>query len=214
MYYGYHRVSTKEQHLDRGIRELQEFANQRTIDIQKIFVDKQTGKNFDRPRYTVLKEDVLRPGDTLLITECDRLGRNKNAILQELQYFKNNNIRVMILEIPTTLMDISTFPDQLAGMLMETINNMLIEMFAAYAQAEIEKKQKRQREGIESMKLRGEWEKYGRPRTVSLNTFQEQYELVLRKKLTATQVMKNLNISDTTYYRYIKELNQVETKHK
>lgn len=97
---------------------------------------------------------------------------------------------------------------------METINNMLIEMFAAYAQAEIEKKQKRQREGIESMKLRGEWEKYGRPRTVSLNTFQEQYELVLRKKLTATQVMKNLNISDTTYYRYIKELNQVETKHK
>lgn len=214
MYYGYHRVSTKEQHLDRGIRELEEFACQRKINIQKIFVDKQTGKNFDRPRYTVLKEDVLRPGDILLITECDRLGRNKNAILQELQYFKNNNIRVMILEIPTTLMDISAFPDQLAGMLIETINNMLIEMFAAYAQTEIEKKQKRQREGIESMKLRGEWEKYGRPRVMSLNVFQEQYKLVLRKELTATQLMKNFNISDTTYYRYIKELDQIETENR
>lgn len=206
MYYGYHRVSTQEQHLDRGMKELQEFANMRNIHLQKIYVDKQTGKDFNRPRYIVLKEDVLRPGDILLITECDRLGRNKKAILQELQYYKDSNIRVMILEIPTTLMDFSSFTDQLASMLMETINNMLVEMYAAYAQAEMEKRQKRQREGIETMKLRGEWEKYGRPRVLSLEEFKINYDRVKRKETTATKLMKELNISDSTYYRYKKEL--------
>ncbi|WP_148873010.1 recombinase family protein [Serratia marcescens] len=206
LYYGYHRVSTQEQHLDRGVKELQEFVNNRNIHLQKVYVDKQTGKDFNRPRYIVLKEDVLRPGDTLLITECDRLGRNKKAILKELQYYKDNNIRVMILEIPTTLMDFSTFTDQLAAMLIETINNMLIEMYAAYAQAEMEKRQKRQREGIETMKLRGEWEKYGRPRALSLQEFKKHYGKVEKKEITATRLMEELNISDTTYYRYKKEL--------
>lgn len=206
LYYGYHRVSTKEQHLDRGVKELQEFATSRNIHLQKVYVDKQTGKDFNRPRYIVLKEDVLRPGDTLLITECDRLGRNKKAILQELQYYKDNNIWVMILEIPTTLMDFSSFNDQLAAMLMETINNMLVEMYAAYSQAEMEKRQKRQREGIETMKLRGEWEKYGRPRVLSIEEFKKQYTRVEQKEITAIKLMKELNISDTTYYRYKKEL--------
>lgn len=206
MYYGYHRVSTQEQHLDRGVKELEEFSAQRNFKIQKIYVDKQTGKNFNRPRYVVLKEDVLRPGDTLLLTECDRLGRNKKAILKELQYYKDNDIRVMILEIPTTLMDISHYNDQLAGMLMETINNMLVEMYAAYAQAEMEKRQKRQREGIETMKLRGEWDRYGRPRLLSLEDFKNHYIRVGKKEITATRLMKELNISDTTYYRYKKEL--------
>ncbi len=206
LYYGYHRVSTQEQHLDRGVKELQDFANKRNIHLQKVYVDKQTGKDFNRPRYIVLKEDVLRPGDTLLITECDRLGRNKKAILQELQYYKDNNIWVMILEIPTTLMDFTSFNDQLAAMLMETINNMLVEMYAAYAQAEMEKRQKRQREGIETMKLRGEWEKYGRPRVLSIEEFKKQYTRVEQKEITATKLMKELNISDTTYYRYKKEL--------
>ena len=209
LYYGYHRVSTQEQHLDRGVKELHEFSDKRNIQLQKIYVDKQTGKDFNRPRYIVLKEDVLRPGDTLLITECDRLGRNKRAILQELQYYKENNIRVMILEIQTTLMDFESFPDQLAAMLMDTINNMLIEMYAAYAQAEMEKRKKRQREGIETMKLRGEWEKYGRPRVISIEEFKKQYIRVQNKEITATKLMKELEISDTTYYRYKKELDNL-----
>ena len=206
LYYGYHRVSTQEQHLDRGVKELHDFANTRNIHLQKIYVDKISGKDFNRPRYTVLKEDVLRPGDILLITECDRLGRNKKAILQELQFYKDNNIRVMILEIPTTLMDFSSFTDQLAAMLMETINNMLVEMYAAYAQAEMEKRQKRQREGIETMKLRGDWGKYGRPRSLSIEEFRNQYNRVIMREISASKLMKELNISDTTYYRYKKEL--------
>lgn len=145
--YGYHRTSTREQHLDRGIKEITTYCEQNNLELEKIFTDQQTGKNFNRPRYQVLKEDVLRAGDELIITEVDRLGRNKQETLKELQYYRDNGIRVKILELPTTLMDLSKLDNAMARMLMETINNMLIELYAAMAQAEIEKKEKRQREG-------------------------------------------------------------------
>ena len=86
--YGYHRTSTREQHLDRGIKEITTYCEQNNLELEKIFTDQQTGKNFNRPRYQVLKEDVLRAGDELIITEVDRLGRNKQETLKELQYYK------------------------------------------------------------------------------------------------------------------------------
>lgn len=101
--YGYHRTSTREQHLDRGIKEITAYCEQNNLELEKIFTDQQTGKNFNRPRYQVLKEDVLRAGDELIITEVDRLGRNKQETLKELQYYMDNDIRVKILELPTTL---------------------------------------------------------------------------------------------------------------
>ena len=124
--YGYHRTSTREQHLDRGIKEITTYCEQNNLELEKIFTDQQTGKNFNRPRYQVLKEDVLRVGDELIITEVDRLGRNKQETLKELQYYRDNGIRVKILELPTTLMDLSKLDNAMARMLMETINNMLI----------------------------------------------------------------------------------------
>mgnify|MGYP004665333517 CR=1 FL=1 len=60
--YGYHRTSTREQHLDRGIKEITAYCEQNNLELEKIFTDQQTGKNFNRPRYQVLKEDVLRAG--------------------------------------------------------------------------------------------------------------------------------------------------------
>lgn len=129
--YGYHRTSTREQHLDRGIKEITAYCEQNNLELEKIFTDQQTGKNFNRPRYQVLKEDVLRAGDELIITEVDRLGRNKQETLKELQYYRDNGIRVKILELPTTLMDLSKLDNAMARMLMETINNMLIELYAA-----------------------------------------------------------------------------------
>ena len=127
--YGYHRTSTREQHLDRGIAEITAYCEQNQLELERIFTDQQTGKNFNRPRYQVLKEDVLRSGDELIITEVDRLGRNKRDTLKELQYFRDHNIRVKILELPTTLMDISKLDNTMAQMLMETVNNMLIELY-------------------------------------------------------------------------------------
>ena len=109
--YGYHRTSIKEQHLDRGITEINEYCSANNLELEKIFTDQQTGKNFNRPRYTIMKEDVLREGDELIITEVDRLGRNKQETLKELQYYRDNGIRVKILELPTTLMDLSAMPE-------------------------------------------------------------------------------------------------------
>ena len=154
--YGYHRTSTKEQHLDRGINEITEFCKDNHYKLEKIYTDQQTGKNFSRPRYTVLRDDILREGDTLIITEVDRLGRNKKDTVEELRMLANRGIRVMILEIPTTLQDLSKMDNAMAKMILETVNHMLIELYAAMAQAEVEKKEKRQREGIEQMKARGD----------------------------------------------------------
>ncbi|EHO17621.1 hypothetical protein HMPREF9623_00475 [Stomatobaculum longum] len=154
-YVAYHRTSTKEQHLDRGITEIKKYCDENGISLykDKIYTDQQTGKNFNRPRYIMLKDEILESGDVLIVTELDRLGRNKEATLKELQFFKDNGIRVMVLELPTTLIDLSTMENSMARMMLETINNMMIELYASMAQAEIEKKEKRQREGIEQKKL-------------------------------------------------------------
>lgn len=204
--YGYHRTSTKEQHLDRGIIEIQNYCSSNNMELEKIFTDQQTGKNFNRPRYQVLKEDVLRSGDELIITEVDRLGRNKQETLKELQYYSDNNIRVKILELPTTLMDISKLDNAMARMLMETINNMLIELYAAMAQAEIEKKEKRQKEGIQAKKERGEWDDYGRPAVMKVEDFAHEYLMVESGELRPFELMRKLGMSKTTFYRYVSRL--------
>ena len=204
--YGYHRTSTREQHLDRGIAEITAYCEQNQLELERIFTDQQTGKNFNRPRYQVLKEDVLRPGDELIITEVDRLGRNKRDTLKELQYFRDHNIRVKILELPTTLMDISKLDNTMAQMLMETVNNMLIELYAAMAQAEIEKKEKRQREGIEAKKARGDWDDYGRPSAIDIEDFKIHYQRVIDGQMRPTELMKQLGISKSTYYRYVERI--------
>ena len=121
--YGYHRTSTTDQHLDRGITEITEYCNSHNISCVKIFTDQQTGKNFNRPRYQVMKEDVLRNGDILIITELDRLGRNKRDTMKEIQYFKEHDIRLMVLELPTTLIDLSSTKEITAKMMLECINN-------------------------------------------------------------------------------------------
>ena len=204
--YGYHRTSTTDQHLDRGIREIENYCGINNLKLDRIYSDQQTGKNFNRPRYQVLKEDILRAGDELIITEVDRLGRNKRDTLKELQYFRDNNIRVRILELPTTLMDFSTLENSMAQMLMETVNNMLIELYAAMAQAEIEKKEKRQKEGIAAKKARGEWSEYGRPRTMSLSDFSREYAAVKEKSMRPVDLMRKLGLSRSTYYRYAHEM--------
>ena len=206
MIYGYHRTSTTDQHLDRGITEIETFCKNNNICLEKIYTDQQTGKNFNRPRYQVLKEDILRAGDTLIVTELDRLGRNKKSTMKELQYYRDNNIRVMILELPTTCQDFSKLDNEMAKMLMETINNMLIELYAAMAESELNKKEKRQAEGIEAKKARGEWADYGRPRALDIDTFRTEYQRVTSGEIKPFQLMKELGLTKATYYRYVKQV--------
>ena len=203
--YGYHRTSTKEQHLDRGIQEIQSYCSEHHLKLENIFTDQQTGKNFNRPRYTVLIEDVLRPGDILIVTELDRLGRNKKDTMEQISGLHQIGVRLMVLELPTTLIDLSKLDNTMAQMMMETINNMMLELYASMAQAEIEKKEKRQREGIEMKKRRGEWEDYGRPAAIEEKEFDQAFERVVHGEISPTVLRKELGLSHSTFYRYRKK---------
>lgn len=94
----------------------------------------------------------------------------------------------------------------MARMIMETINNMMIKLYAAMAQAEVEKKEKRQKEGIQAKKDRGEWDNYGRPVVMPLDEFEIEYQKVLNGELKPFELMKILNMKKATYYRYVSKL--------
>ena len=121
--YGYARVSSKEQHLDRQLDALVKFG----VPERDIITDKASGKDFDRPGYIALKTRILREGDTLVIKDLDRLGRNKQQIKEELEFYKQTGIRVKILNLPTTLEN---------GWVLDMVNNILIEVLGTIAEQE------------------------------------------------------------------------------
>lgn len=212
LYFAYHRTSTEDQHLDRGLNEISEYISKNNVELVKeVYTDQCTGKNFDRPSYEQLINDMdlvirINPNErvALIVTELDRLGRNKQLTLKEIAKLKEKGIRLLVLEIPTTLVELPE-DNNISTMIMETINNMLIEMYASFAQAELDKKEKRQREGIAAKKARGEWEDYGRPRALDFDKFCKEYKRVLQGDIKPIECMKLLGLTKTTYYRYKKE---------
>jgi len=95
--------------------------------------------------------------------------------------------------------------NSLANMLMETINNMLIEMYATFAHAEMLKREKRQREGIQAMKERGEWDKYGRPEVIDFKKFAAEYKKVVDGELRPFECMRLLGMKKSTFYHYVRK---------
>lgn len=203
--YGYNRVSTKQQHEDRGNKSIEEFCKLYNYPLVRIYVDKQTGKNFDRARYRVLKEDVLRPGDILVVPEYDRFGRADEA-KEELEYFKKNNIRVIFIDIPTTQMDFSLIDEPITKLMLNCVNDTLISFYDFLARTELEKKKKRQKEGYEALRDRGEWDKLGRPRVITIEEFAEHYKDVENNVIKPFELMRKLNMKQSTYYKYRKEI--------
>lgn len=153
-YFGYHRTSTTEQNLGRGLAEIEAFCKKNNLITKEVVRDKCTGKNFNRPGYTLLKR-MVDEGDTVIITEVDRLGRNKADTMKELRWFKEHNVRLMILELPTTTLDISSMDNEMGKLMLETTTNMLIELYVSLAEAEMHKREKRQREGLEELRKKG-----------------------------------------------------------
>lgn len=195
----------KEQNLERGIKGIEDFCKSRNYKLEKVFVDKMSGRTVDRPRYTVLKEDVLREGDTLIIYELDRLARDKKAISNELRYYDEHNIRVMILDIPTTTTDLPD-ADAMNKLIVETINKVIIDVYAMLAETELQRKTKRQQEGLIAMKERGEWDNYGRHRVMSLPDFEKEYQNVKDGKIKSLELMRKLNMKKSTYFKYVREI--------
>jgi len=211
-YFGYNRVSTKDQHLDRGRKSIIEFCDNNKLPLTKIYEDKQTARNFDRPRYIVLKEDVVQAGDTIIVPEYDRLGR-ADETKQELEYFKAHDVRVIFLDIPTTQVDLSVMTDEMSIIILSYINDMLISFFDLISRTELKRKKKRQSEGIEAKKARGEWEDYGRPRKMPFEEFSEQYKRVVNGDIGSLALMRELGLHKDTYFRYVREYKKSAFNH-
>ena len=121
--FGYARVSSREQNLDRQIYELKKYVNE-----ENILMDKSSGKDLDRPAYQALKGALgLREGDTLIITSLDRLSRDKEDIKNELQWFQKKKVRLKILDLPTSLIEVPEGQQWILDM----IQNILIEVLSS-----------------------------------------------------------------------------------
>ncbi len=193
--YFYARVSTMEQNLNRQL----EAFNALGADERDIITDKQSGKNLERIGYTALKTTMLRPFDTLVIKSLDRLSRSKIDIKNELQYFKDNNIRLKVIDLPTTMLDL---PSEQAWV-MEMVNNILIEVLSSIAEQEYHTIHQRQKEGISAAKSKGI--KFGRPPIKK----PENWGLIIEKyksgTLSAKQTMAELGLKKTSFYKLLSE---------
>ena len=149
----YIRVSTKDQNLDRQLAVLKELG----IDDKYIYQDKESGKDFERVGYKYMKKS-LEAGDTLVIKELDRIGRNQDELKREWQYFRDNEINVRVLDLPALNIN---YDDENIKPLVKMINNIIFEIMCWKAQNERDTIRKRQAEGIASAKANKV--KFGRP---------------------------------------------------
>lgn len=190
----YARVSSKEQNLDRQIEAFKNLG----ADEREIICDKERGKNLERTGYQALKTTMLRSGDTLIVKSLDRLSRNKTDIKNELQYFKDNNIRLKVIDLPTTMMDLPKGQEWV----FEMVNNILIEVLGTIAEQERQTIRQRQREGIDAAKAKGKH--LGRPEITLPPDWDEIIHLWQSKEITAREAMKRSGISKSSFYKLIK----------
>ena len=195
----YARVSSKEQNLDRQIEAFKKLG----ADEREIICDKESGKDFNRNGYQALKSAILRNGDTLVIKSLDRLSRNKSDIKNELQYFKDNNIRLKVIDLPTTMMELPEGQEWV----FEMVNNILIEVIGTIAEQERTTILKRQREGIDAAKKKGKH--LGRPK---IDLPKNTNDIITEWKngnITAKKAMKLLGMSRSTFYRSVSDIKMV-----
>ena len=192
--YYYARVSSKDQNLDRQIKEFKALG----ASDRDIITDKESGKDLDRPGYQALKNAMLRSGDTLVIKSLDRLSRSKADIKHELQYFRDNHIRVKVLDVPTTMTE---WPagQELMG---ETIANIMIELYGMMAEQERANIKQRQAEGIAAAKEKGKH--LGRPALDFPENWTPVYTAWKAGEITAKEAMEQTGTKRTSFYKLAK----------
>lgn len=189
----YARVSSREQNLDRQLAAFTAMGAQE----RDIIADKESGKDLDRRGYTALKTALLRPGDTLVVKSLDRLSRNKTDIKNELQYFKDNRIRLKVLDLPTTMMDFPSGQEWIFDM----VNNILIEVLGSIAEQERVTIHQRQAEGIAAAKAKGKH--LGRPRAEKPDNWDEVITAWKAGKITAVEAMRRTGTKRSTFYKLV-----------
>ncbi len=192
--FGYARVSSTGQNLDRQLAELRKYVPE-----ENIVTDKMSGKDLERPGYQALKGSLgLRRGDTLYIKSLDRLSRSKADIKAELEWFQKQGIRLMVLDLPTTMIEVPEGQEWIIDM----VTNILVEVLASIAEQERQTIRRRQREGIDAAKKRGK--KFGRPRK-EVKDWDHVYYQWSQKKITAQKAASILKISRTQFYKLVQE---------
>lgn len=205
MIYGYARVSTTEQNLDRQLVMLREFIT----DERYILTDKSSGKNFDRKSYKLLvgtneTAPLLHNGDLLIICSLDRLGRNYIEIREQWQHITCTlKADIKVLDMP--LLDTSTSNSSLDG---RFIADLVLQILSYTAEKERENTRKRQRQGIDAMQIKDgkhisskTGRPIGRPQAEYPKNWEEIYSDWKSCKITATKAIELLNMKRTTFYK-------------
>ncbi len=198
--YGYARCSSTDQNEDRQMIALREVS----VPEKNIFMDKQSGKDFDRPNYKKLVQK-LKAGDILYILSIDRLGRNYEEIQNQWRILtKEIGIDICVLDMP--LLDTRNGKD-----LMGTfIADLVLQILSFVAQSERENIKKRQAEGIAAAKARGV--KFGRPEKETPDDFGRIVRAWEQKKLSFADVLEKCNMSEATFYRRLREYRLLQNK--
>lgn len=192
--YGYVRVSAKDQCEERQLLAMRDFG----VDDQKIFLDKLSGKDFERPQYRRLLRK-LHPGDVMVVKSIDRLGRNYTEIQEQWRFItKEKKADIVVLDMP--LLDTRQKSEDLTGTF---IADLVLQILCYVAQVERENIRKRQAEGIAAARARGV--KFGRERMPVPETFDSMREKFYRKEITARAAAKELGVVHSTFLKWVRE---------
>ena len=180
--FGYARVSTAEQNEDRQVLELLEYG----IEERDIYVDKQSGRSFERTNYMSLRNSILRNGDILVVKSIDRFGRNYSGIRTEWEYLTKTRYK---------------------DLLGSVITDIVLAVLSFGAQLEIDTKSKAQAEGIAAAHLKGV--KFGRPKC-SVKDWDIYYPKWKQGEITAVECYRQLGVSASTFYRLVHKFESEE----
>ena len=191
----YARISTKDQTLERQIVEAKKLG----IDENYIFLEVASGKDFKRPEYQLLKR-MLREGDILYIKSLDRLGRNKQMILEEWNdLVKVKKVDIVVLDMP--LLDTTKYKEM--NGLENLISDIILQLLSYMAEDERLRIRERQKEGIKAARDKGV--KFGRRKIQPGENFEQVYKGWKNGDITAVKAMEILGLKSNTFYRRVKE---------
>ncbi|MFC4713432.1 recombinase family protein [Planococcus dechangensis] len=194
--FGYIRVSSKDQNEGRQLEAMRKMD----INERDIYLDKQSGKNFERANYQLLKR-VIRKGDILYIHSLDRFGRNKEEILQEWNDLtKHIEADIVVLDMP--LLDTTQYKDSMGTF----IADLVLQILSWMAEEERERIRKRQREGIDLALKNGI--QFGRTPVLVSEEFKEVYSKWKARELTAVEAMQEAGVKKTSFYKLVKALEE------
>ena len=196
--YAYIRVSTKEQNIDRQQESISKYCLDNNIDIDErdIIIEKQSGKDFNREGYLTLKNSLLRKGDTLIIKELDRLGRDMAMIKEEWRELEKLGISIVVIDTPILNTVGKTDLEK------TLISNIVFELLSYMAEKERVKIKQRQAEGIAAAKAKGI--KLGRPEIQYPDNWIEVYNSWRGKEITAVKAMELTGLKKNSFYNLVK----------